>query len=1174
MDRSGSAGVPRLFGRAAEPVSQWHNWIEVAYSMGASSNCACVCLSRPCRDQGSYREERAGFSRSSRPICYGIHFDKGLSFQESGEQTRWCGRAPGMNSSMGSRSEKAPPPLWQTALVFGLAFFLCAELGRALSVRDTSYVSFWLPGGLYTAVLLLHEPRVWPWLILAALPANLAFDLWHGTKLATVCGFFAANTVEALTGALLVRRFVARPPSLSTIREFFGLALCAALAGTMAGATIGAATLNLSGLSDSYWKSWRTWWASEAMAILLVAPFVLAWFGRRSMPPRRLSRARLAEAALLAILLMASTWHMLVVDLGIMAPYNSRLMVFVVWAGLRFGTRGATAANLLLALVVAFLTAHYLKGITPAQISSGDFLLTMQTFLAMCVLVGLIPALVIGERDQSLARLGESEARFRQLTEASFEGICVSENGRVLDANDQMARMLGCSRADFIGQEITAFIAEEERGTVAAAIRAGREAAYEHRLRRMDGTYLEVEAQARMVDNGGRRIRLTALRDITGRKRLEVALKAGEERLRGVLDALPVAAYTCDPRGHITYFNRHAALIWGQSPQLNDPASRYCGSYKLRRLDGSELPHEECWMAVVLAGRAQMAGGEVVVERPDGARRTVLAHASPLFDTSGVLQGAVNVLMDITEQKRAEQALAASEALLRQFIKHAPAAIAMLDNGMRYLQASDRWLTDYHLHERQIIGLSHYEVFPEVPDRWRDIHRRVLDGAVESCDQDSFPRADGTVDWLQWEVRPWRRGDGSIGGLIMFTQVITARMKAEETRRQLEARLRQAQKMEAIGTLAGGIAHDFNNILGSIITYTEMTKIDNPGNPALQENLQEVLRSGQRAASLVRQILSFSRQQKQERKILQLAPVIKEALKLLRSSLPSSVEIVSEIQTGLPAILADATQIHQVMMNLCVNAAQALSGRPGRLRITLDRFVAPAVTPGVPLELGAGEYVRLVVADNGHGMGEATQKRIFEPFFTTKAPGEGTGLGLSVVHGIVRDHEGVITVESAPGQGTTFVIYLPAADPVEDRAELGLAETPRGHGERILFVDDEPALCEIAEQMLTRLGYRPEVFIHSEEAWRALAREPYAWDLVLTDLTMPLLTGVELAGRIHQLRPALPIILASGYSGMLSAETIEELGIREVAQKPLNFEELARVVHRVLQAGTSPVDAG
>jgi PAS domain S-box-containing protein len=383
--------------------------------------------------------------------------------------------------------------------------------------------------------------------------------------------------------------------------------------------------------------------------------------------------------------------------------------------------------------------------------------------------------------------------------------------------------------------------------------------------------------------------------------------------------------------------------------------------------------------------------------------------------------------------------------------------------------------------------------------------------------------------------------------------------------KQLEDQLRQAQKLEALGTLAGGIAHDFNNILGAIISFAELCKMDNPDNAELQDNISQVLKASDRAASLVRQILSFSRQQKHERKNLQLAPVIKEALKLLRATLPATVEIQKSIDGALPSVLANPTQIHQVIMNLCTNAAHAMKGGHGRLSLGLDLLHLDDQGPRPHVELAPGDYVRLTISDTGCGMDEATQRRIFEPFFTTKGPGEGTGLGLSVVHGIVKEHDGVIAVESSPGQGTTFTIYFPA------RASSAIPEAPvaagipRGNGERVLFVDDEPALGEVAHKMMTRLGYRPVIFHNPETAWEAFQQEPSAFDVLVSDLTMPVLTGVDLARRVLGIRPALPVIIASGHNDMLTAAGMHELGIRELLSKPIDHAALAHSLARALQ---------
>jgi PAS domain S-box-containing protein len=508
-------------------------------------------------------------------------------------------------------------------------------------------------------------------------------------------------------------------------------------------------------------------------------------------------------------------------------------------------------------------------------------------------------------------------------------------------------------------------------------------------------------------------------------------------------------------------------------------------------------------------------------------------------------------------------AAVAGDILLRQFVKYTPAAVAMFDNDMRYLQASDRWLADYHLQGEDIVGRSHYEVFPDIPERWKQIHQRVLAGAVERNDDDPFPRDDGRQEWLQWEVRPWRKPDGAIGGLVMFTQVVTERKHAEQRNRQLQEQLREAQKLEALGTLAGGIAHDFNNILSAIVAYTQIAQLDNPSNAELQGQLGEVMKSSNRATKLVQQILSFSRQQQQERKNVSLLPVFSEVVKLLRATLPATLELREQVEPGSPEVLADPAQIHQVLMNLCTNASQAMKGR-GRLVLELARYRLTEGASSPHLELRPGDYLALTVTDDGPGMPPHVLARIFEPFFTTKASGEGTGLGLAVVHGIVKDHEGVITVKSAPGEGTRFCVYLPALAAAELPLNEALIDVPLGHGQHVLFVDDESALCAAARAILTRLGYQPHVFQNPQAALQAFQSEPHRFDVLLTDLTMPGRTGLDLAAEVLRLRPGLPVIVATGYTATLTPEMLEELGIAELLFKPLDYHGLAQALAKVL----------
>ena len=344
--------------------------------------------------------------------------------------------------------------------------------------------------------------------------------------------------------------------------------------------------------------------------------------------------------------------------------------------------------------------------------------------------------------------------------------------------------------------------------------------------------------------------------------------------------------------------------------------------------------------------------------------------------------------------------------------------------------------------------------------------------------------------------------------------------RAETTRRTLEAELFHAQKMEAIGTLAGGIAHDFNNILAAIVGNAEMAQMELPAAHPARRDMSEVLRAARRARELVLQILTFSRKQQPQRRPVRTAEVIDDVSCLLRATIPSTIEIVKDIGDPTLHVFGEPTQLHQVLMNLCTNAAHAIGDQHG----TIELRQAFVEIGGESLhgDLVPGRYVCLTVKDTGHGMDRATLARVFEPFFTTKTAGVGTGLGLAVVHGIVKSHDGTVLVESAPDRGTTFQLYFPllACDAASDAAET--MDVPRGDGERVLFVDDEPTLTDVAQRMLERLGYRVVALASSTEALAAFRADPSAFDVVISDLTMPGLTGMQLAAELRRLRSGLP----------------------------------------------------
>jgi PAS domain S-box-containing protein len=443
----------------------------------------------------------------------------------------------------GKYSDRISASMWRRAVSFGLAYFLCAELSSCLTVKSSPFETFWLPAGLYVAVLLLNEYRAWPWLVLAALPANLAFDFLHGTPLAPILVFYSANTLQAVAGAWLVRCFVTERPTLATLKEFVGLMILAAGLSTALGAVIGAGTLVYFGLDKSFAQSWRSWWGSTAMAVLVLTPFILTWFTKPALERNESGRPkRIAEALILFFGLCVYVWYLLTMDTGIMSPNKSIGIPFILWAGLRFGVRGATAASLFLSISMTFFTAQYLIGLTPQQIASGAYVFVLQVVLSMTALMALIPAVIIGERNRTLAELRESEERFKNLAAAAFEGICISENGKILDVNNQFVAMFGYEKRDeILGRQIIELIAPEWRESVAERIRAGQGTIMGHQLLRKDGSIFPAEAQARMVSIGGRTLRMTALRDITERKRTETSLRQSEERFSLMFKNSPLA---------------------------------------------------------------------------------------------------------------------------------------------------------------------------------------------------------------------------------------------------------------------------------------------------------------------------------------------------------------------------------------------------------------------------------------------------------------------------------------------------------------------------------------------------------------------------------------------------------------------------------------------------------
>ena len=449
-------------------------------------------------------------------------------------------------------------PLWQRAMFFSLGYFLCAVVGSQLSVRGSLNVSFWVPAGLFVAVLLRNPTRDWPWLALAVLPASVAFEWLHepSPDPRLILIFYAANVTRDTLGAYLVRRFVAETPALTTLKEFFGLMALAGIFSPMLGATIGVSALTLLGLNQHFFYTWFRWWVGSAMAVLVFTPLLLTWVnppkGQRAAP---LPVAREFEITGLFCGLSLGACYLLVWGGGVNAP-KVPLLIFALWSGLRFGVRGAAATVFWMALLMSFLTTHYLTGLSADEIAAGDYLVTLQTYLAVAALVALIPPIILGERDRTLEQLRESEERFRHLNQAAFEGIVIIQNGQIVDFNDQALKMFGYARTEMVGKAVVDLVAPESRAQVAEAVRTGLESIYAHQALRKDGSVFHVEARARIYQVGQRTLRMTALRDITERKQAEdltqsqkqvLELIAGGASMRQTLETLARAVEAQSP---------------------------------------------------------------------------------------------------------------------------------------------------------------------------------------------------------------------------------------------------------------------------------------------------------------------------------------------------------------------------------------------------------------------------------------------------------------------------------------------------------------------------------------------------------------------------------------------------------------------------------------------------
>jgi PAS domain S-box-containing protein len=637
------------------------------------------------------------------------------------------------------------------------------------------------------------------------------------------------------------------------------------------------------------------------------------------------------------------------------------------------------------------------------------------------------------------------------------------------------------------------------------------------------------------------------LQDVTLRHVAEEQVKGGEARLSAIIHSALSGVITVDEQQNIILFNPAAEQMFGytEAEALGRPIDQFIPP----RYRTAHQHHIRKFGAAEIAGRKIGQREGIFGLRRNGDEFPVEASISHV-EFGGKKMFTV-IVRDVTEEKKAEEELKQQASLLDL----APVMVRDMDSRIVLWSRGAEKIYGY-TKEEALGQISHELLQTEFPIPHWMIDRLLRTAGVWEGELRDRTRDGGAVYVASQWVLYWDAHGTPVRVLEVSTD-ITARRHAEE----LQTR---SQKLEALGTLAGGIAHDFNNILLAINGNAQLALADVPQDNAARQSLEEILKAGTRASELVKRILGFSRPQEQKKQVVQLRPVIEEALKLMRATLPARVRFQPELAADLPPAKVDPAQIHQVIVNLATNAAHAIGEKNGTINIRLDAVDVSAEDRQAAGKLEEGKYLRLFVGDDGCGMDRTTMNRIFDPFFTTKKQGEGTGLGLSVVHGIVTSHGGAIAVTSQPGEGTAFHLYFPIATEAAEVSAVAPKESTQARSEHILYVDDEEALVFLATRLLERRGYRVSGFTNAVTALNQFREDPADFDAVVTDLSMPGMSGFELTVGVHQIRADIPVVLTSGYLQAEDQQKAESLGIRETIQKPATADKLAAALEKIL----------
>ncbi len=766
----------------------------------------------------------------------------------------------------------------------------------------------------------------------------------------------------------------------------------------------------------------------------------------------------------------------------------------------------------------------------------------------------------ITEQVQAQQALTESERVRQSIMDSSPDFIVMLDrDGRYLFINRTAP---GYTAEDIVGRSIYSVVSKENAEIIARSLEHVTEtrgpARYEVEHVLPNGATVHYDSHVGPVIKDGE---VTAFiivsRDTTDRKRYEQALQESEDRYRNLTELSP-NAILLKRDGRIVYVNSAGLELFGA-----ESSTQITGKRLYDLLDGDSAPVVRERMAGLRERGEKPPLTEGKILRLDGSTRDVEVAASKIVDRG---ETAIQIVIrDVTKRKKAEAALARSEQHFRSLIENSLDVFSILneDGTSRYQSPSLARVLGYQPEEldgKEPFALIH-------PDDAVKARARFCEGLrVPGTHQPVAVRMrhrDGT--WRNVEVIANNQLENpAVHGIVVTSRDVTERQKALDEKRELETQLWQAQKLEALGVLAGGIAHDFNNLLTSVEGFARLASEELSPDAGAKAHIDEAIGACERARELVQQMLTFGRRDTHSTQPLNIAAGMAEGMKLLRATIPKAIEIHERLDADSGQVLADPVQLQQVLMNLSTNAYQAMAPGPGTLQVELAPVEVDGALAATVPGLHAGSYARLVVRDSGPGIAPDIQSRIFEPFFTTKGVGEGSGLGLSVVHGIVTSHGGAIRVESPPGRGACFSVYFPRLSKSPVSGPPSIDESLTETSEHVLFVDDEEPVVRLAQQILRRLGYRVTALKHGTSSLDAFRKRPASFDLVISDISMPEMSGIELASAIKKIRPDMPVILTTGFPRHVDSQSAKLLGVHEVLCKPFTPEQLGKAIRCAL----------